>query len=253
MRPRHLTLWLGLTAVACGGDGNAGIEVVPLTPTPANRQDVAVAVLSPQPGALVPNPVAVELVLAGFDLGVPTRGAERRGFRRVQGGQHLQLLVDDGPHRMVFDAAEPVLLGDLVPGPHLIRVIPVLEWLESVKGPGSFEAVQFFVERETSELPLRPGAPLLTYLQPVGTYAGAAADSIVLDFHVRNVDLGPGRYRVRLTIDGARVEDLRRMGPYALTGLAPGPHTIRLELRDGVGRVVPGPFKSAERTIVIEE
>ena len=252
LRP-YLSAGLGLAVMACAGDGGGGVEVVPLRATaPANARNVAVAILSPQPGALVPNPVQIELVLAGFELGVPTRGAENRGLLRAEGGQHLHLVVDDRPYQMVFDASAPIALGELLPGPHLVRVIPALEWHESVQGPGSFEAVQFFVERQTTEVPLRPGEPLLTYLRPSGTYAGAAADSILLDFHVRNAELGGGRYRVRLLVDGDRVEDLQRPAPFVLVGLAPGPHTIRLELRDGVGRLVPGAYKSAERAITIE-
>ena len=153
----------------------------------------------------------------------------------------------------VYDASSPIELNDLSPGPHTVRVVPSLQWHESLKGPGTFEAAQFYVESQSGDLPIPPGAPLLTYLRPVGTYAGEDADSVLLDFHVRNARVGVGGgYQIRLTIDGSQTEDLREWAPYYLVGLEPGQHTIRLQLRDAMGRIVRGDYNTTERTITIE-
>jgi hypothetical protein len=238
---------------ACAGaESDSGIRVIPVRIAPVITRDVAVAVISPQAGEVVQNPVRIELVLGGFELGVPTPGAEERGIMLAEGGQHLHVIVDDEPYISVYDASEPVTLPELSPGPHTVRVFPALQWHESLKGPGTFEALQFYVGQASGDLPIRPGAPLLTYGRPLGTYAEADADSVLLDFLVRNARFAAGGYKVRLSVDGQHVEDLTELVPYYLVGLTPGEHTVELQLREAGGRIVPGAYNTTSRTITIE-
>ncbi|HEX9728384.1 MAG TPA: hypothetical protein VGA37_07775 [Gemmatimonadales bacterium] len=242
-----------LTATGgCARDGDAGVEVVPGFNTRGYSQSVAVAIISPQPGEVVQNPVQLQLVLSGFELGVATPGADLRGIQLAEGGQHLHIIVDDEPYMTVYDADKPLDLGNLTPGPHAVRVIPSLQWHEGLKGPGAFEAAQFYVETQSGTLPIVPGSALLTFSRPMGTYRDADADSVLVDFHVRNAQVGPGKLKVRLTIDDTQAEDLSLWVPYYLVGLAPGPHTIRLELRDQLGRFVIGPYNRSTHIITVE-
>ncbi len=246
-----LLVGVAIAATGCAGEGST-VEIVRGKNARTNVRDVAVAIINPQPGEVVQNPVRLELVLAGFELGDPTPGADERGVKLSEQGQHLYLIIDDGLYMAIYDVSGPVTLDELPPGPHTVRVIPLLQWHESLKGPGTFEAAQFYVGSQTGELPIKPGAPLLTYIRPVGTYSGADADSVLLDFHLRNARLGPGGHKVRLTIDGKRAQDLTEWVPYYLVGLDTGEHTISLQLRNPVGRIVPGIYNTTDRTIRIE-
>jgi hypothetical protein len=240
-----------IATTACAG-GEDGVQLLPARVVAFTQQSVGLAIISPQAEAVVQNPVSVEIVLAGFELGVPSRGGENRGIMMSEQGQHLHLVIDDEPYLAIYDVSRPIELPELTPGVHSVRVVPSLQWHESVHGAGAFEAVQFYVGEQSGDLPIRPGAPLLTYLRPLGTYSGADADSVLLDFHVRNASLNPGQHRVLLTIDGIQEEEITQWLPYYLVGLEPGEHTIRLELKDAAGRVASGPYNATERTITIE-
>ncbi len=244
---------VGAAVAGCtGSESEAGIQAIPVRNARVSTSGVAVAIISPQSGEVVDNPVQLELVLAGFELGVPTEGADERGIKLAENGQHLHVVVDDEPYMAVYDISQPVTLPELSPGPHAVRVFPALQWHESLKSPGTFEAAQFHVGQQSGDLPIPPGSPLLTYSRPVGTYVGADADSILLDFLVRNARVGIGGYKVRLSIDGEHIDDLTDHVPYYLVGLQPGEHKIELQLRDAGGRIIRGAFNTTSRTITVE-
>jgi len=96
-----------------------------------------------------------------------------------------------------------------------------------------------------------PAAPLLTYSRPKGAYEGKAADSILLDFWLRNATLGPDGYRVRYTVDDWATT-LTEWKPVKLTGLSDGTHSIKLELLDPTGAVVAGEYNSTTRVITVK-
>jgi hypothetical protein len=250
MNAKHILTLVAPLLAACGGS-ERGVAVVPGVPYRVTSPQFALAIVAPQPGEVVHNPVRVEIVVRGFALGAPTPGAEQRGIAKAA-GQHIHLIVDNEPYQALTDVSKPIELPTLAPGPHAVRAFTGTQWHESIKVPGGFEAVSFFVDSAVGAPPITPGAPLLTYSRPKGTYAGADADSILLDFYVRNAPLLPGSYKVRLTIDNTQTERLTASGPYYLIGLAPGDHTIKLELLDPGGRVVPGPYNVTERTITVE-
>ena len=233
---------------ACG-TGEEGVEIVAGLPDPLMRAGgPALAILMPQPGEVVQNPVRVEFVIDGFKAGVHT---DERGMATAVGGQHLHLVVDDEPPIDVFRITESITLDELAPGTHSIRLFPARAWHEGIKTPGAFEAVQFFVARREGEPPIQPGAPLLTYSMPSGTFAAMEADTILLDFFLRNAQLGR-IHRLEVTIDGARSQELTAWVPYYLMGHSPGEHTIRLRLTDNMGRPVPGTYNTVTRSFTID-
>lgn len=243
---------VGLSVLGCGGAEETGVRIVPGMQGVWPSQNTALAIMAPASGSVVQNPVRVEFLVQNFEAGAPTAGADARGIAVSEEGQHVHLIVDNEPYIAVYDLSVPYELPELSPGPHTIRAFPSRQWHESVKAPGAFEMVQFYVGEQRGDLPLRPGAPVLTYSRPAGTYTGADADSILLDFYVRNAELGPNGHKVRVTVDGAATELIAAWIPYYLLGLEPGEHTVRLELLDPAGRAVPGAYNVTERVITVE-
>jgi hypothetical protein len=248
----------GCAEPAGDGDGT-GLELVPGQRSEAAFPDAAVEIVAPEEGAVLDTTSpAVELQVTGFELGASTPGAEARGLALSDGGQHVHLIVDDRPYQAVYDVSAPVELAEapLEPGVHLLRAFPSRQWHESVKSPGAFAVTQFVVgdtagQAAGSRAAYTPGEPLLTYSRPKGTYEGADADSVMVDFYVTNAELGPEGHKVRVTVNDTTSWTIERWAPHYLVGLADGQHTVRLELLDQDLEPVPGDFNATERTITV--
>ncbi len=121
---------------------------------------------------------------------------------------------------------------------------------ESLKNPGAAVARHFTVgDAEAKEVDLN--APHLFYSRPKGTYAGADTERLMIDFYLLNTGLAPDGNRVRATINGTELV-FSEWYPYVVEGLPLGEVEITLELIDGDGNPVPGPFNSVTRTVTLE-
>lgn len=75
------------------------------------------------------------------------------------------------------------------------------------------------------------------------------AENVILDFYLMNASLNKNGNKVRATIDGMEFL-IEKWAAYNIEGLEQGTHTIRLELIDKEGNLIPGPFNdSGERKI----
>jgi len=249
-----------LMVSACGEGGDERVRLIEgQRSQPERSEGASLAFLTPSRGATVTDTtVATRLSLNGFALGEPTPGAEDRGLALSDRGQHLHLIVDDRPYQAVYDLSRPVRAGGLGPGFHLMRAFPSRQWHESVKAENAFATTWFFVPGEgsgadTAGTAFDPEAPLLTYSRPKGAYEGSDADSVMVDFYLSNVTIGPepDEHRVRLTVDDTLSWDLTRWVPHYLLGLATGEHTVQMELVAPDSTVVEGPFPPVERTIYV--
>jgi hypothetical protein len=98
-----------------------------------------------------------------------------------------------------------------------------------------------------------PTKPLLTYSRPKGEYAGADADTIMIDFWLTNATLGAD-YRVRYTVDDGTPGFIDTWDPIWLTGWTAGKHTVKLELVDKNGNLVEnGGYNSTTREITVKK
>lgn len=268
--PGALLLFLALLplgGVSACGDGREvevrlpALDVAPRTTfrvieAPDGRAEFSgtrLGISSPADGArlAVGDSLRVEFTLSGFALGPPDPEGPERGVARAPEGRHIRLLVGDQREVIVTDVTEPVYLRGLAPGTHHLRAVPVTEWFESVKVPGAFVHRIIQVGEGDPEPEARDG-PVLTAIRPRGEYRGAAADSILVDWHLAGVRLSEDGIRLRLTVEGLGRADLTRWVPYFLVGLPDGVHTIRLELVDEEGRRLPGPLTRAERVITVD-
>ncbi|MNL42226.1 hypothetical protein D3C87_1646690 [compost metagenome] len=143
------------------------------------------------------------------------------------------------------------MLKNLAPGSHTLRAFPSRAWHESIKNPEAFAFVNFAVKKADNSRKIDPDAPLLTYSRPKGTYEGEAAESILMDFWLRNAELSPSGYKVRYTLDGKSTV-LSEWLPVFFDDLASGKHTIKLELVDPAGKVVPGAYNTTTREFTVK-
>lgn len=255
-------LGLALTAVvaACGGDQEQpGMQEEQAAMEPAIQVVEGERSMVGYPEAALDLSVeesaegqwTAGLSVQGFELAAPTEGAMDRGLAMSDRGQHVHLIVDNQPYQAVYDASQPVSLGDLEPGRHVVRAFPSRQWHESVKQPEAFAFVEFAVGGVGGPSVLQPNEPVLTYSRPKGTYEGAGADSIMVDFYLTNVQLEPGGNRVLLTVDDEVEYEITEWKPHFLVGVPPGEHTVTLELLDPAGNPVEGPFNRTSRTITV--
>jgi hypothetical protein len=228
---------LTLTLAACGQQ-NVKHESAHEAATAVAERSPSLKITAPKEGEVIPGAdVSVTFDLANYEV--------------APGAQHLHLILDNEPYLPVYDASKPFVLKNVAPGSHTLRVFPGLAWHESVKNPEAFAFVNFAVKKADHSREIAPGAPLLTYSRPKGTYEGEAADSILLDFWLRNAELSPTGYKVRYTLDGKSAV-LAEWLPVYLDDLASGKHTLTLELLDPAGQAVPGAYNTTTREFTVK-
>jgi hypothetical protein len=255
-----------LTSVGCGTEDPAPVSDAPppvveagaefeLVRSPdvaPERPDARVGIASPDEFERFDEgeTVAVEFTLSGYQLEEETPGGAERGLARAP-GQHLHVILNNERYEAIYDISDPVEFDDLPAGTHHLRAFPGTDWHESVKSPGAF--VHRVIQVGEGEVEPRADldAPLLTYSRPVGEYSGADADSVLVDFYLSGARLSTDGYRVRIAVEGLGEAMIDDWAPYLLLGLPEGEHTVRLELLDPDGVLVPGEFNRTERTITI--
>ncbi|MGC8741411.1 MAG: hypothetical protein ACP5UB_08140 [Candidatus Sumerlaeaceae bacterium] len=199
------------------------------------RPSYQVRVLSPQP----------EEVLRGPDVVV---WVECEGLDIRAGCHSIHLMLDNEPFVVKYDLSRPQIFHDVAPGTHTLRVYAANPYHEIVGD--TLCVVPFAVEYHDGENRPERGEPLLTYVLPQGEYRGIDCADIVLNFAVSGAPLSRHGYRVQYYVDGRRYI-MSRQESVHLRGLKGGYHTIRMELIDERGRVVPGPFNAVQRTILL--
>ena len=169
---------------------------------------------------------------------------------RLKLGNHLNLIVDNEPLPPVYDLEQPILLKNLIPGTHTLRVFAATPWGESFKNKGAYAQATFNVLTETNGNYPNPKLPLLTYNSPTGTYG---AEPILLDFYLRNPDFILNKsdneiekLSIRATVNGTSFI-IKKWQPYYLTGFKPGENWVQLELIDEFGNDIENAFNNTVR------
>ncbi|MGB5711528.1 MAG: hypothetical protein WBM44_11545, partial [Waterburya sp.] len=101
-------------------------------------------------------------------------------------GNHLNLIIDNEPFQPIYSLDEPIVIKNLTPGTHTIRVFATRPWGESFKTEGAYAQTTFNVLTETNDNRPQPNVPLLTYNSPTGTIG---AEPLLLDFYLTNAPL----------------------------------------------------------------
>lgn len=169
---------------------------------------------------------------------------------RLHLGNHLNLIVDNEPFQSIYNLDEPIIIKNLTPGTHTLRVFAVSPWGESFKNEGAYAQTTFNVLTETNTNRPNANLPLLTYNSPNGTYG---AEPVLLDFYLNNPNLATAKNNpdqqkllVKATINGTSLI-LEDWQPYYLTGFKPGENWIQLELIDKFGNTIENTFNNTVR------
>ncbi|MEP1032845.1 phosphopeptide-binding protein [Ekhidna sp.] len=183
-----------------------------------------------------------------YELGVPTEGADTRGIANSGKGQHIHYIVNNGPYAAHYMPGVDDMLDE---GNYVVLAFLSRSYHESVKSEGAYYVENLTVgdiEADAADLT----APHLFYSRPKGTYKGADTDKVMLDFYLLNTGLSPEGNKVRATVNGNEFM-IDEWAPYYIEGLPMGQVSIKLELLDADGNLIPGPFNRVERKVTLEE
>ena len=184
--------------------------------------------------------------LSGFDLKARTPDAGERNCANSPDGQHLHFILNNKPYLAKYDAK---FTEAVEPGHNVLLTFMSRSYHESLKDYGNYVLTEFNMVGGggVPAMDLQSD-PILFYSRPKGDYKKSDGSRVLLDFFLVNVTLARTGNRVRATIDGQPFL-IYRWAPYFIEGLELGPHTVRLELLDKDGNLVPGAFNdSGERT-----
>ncbi len=168
-------------------------------------------------------------------------------------GPHLHVILDNQPYIPVYDLNQPLVLPDLSPGTHTLRVFASRPWHESFKNEGAYAQATFHIFTKTDDNNTSSDLPLLTYSRPQGNYG---AEPILLDFYLTKAPLHLvakenandefSDWRIRCTINGESFIFDSWQAVY-LKGFKPGQNWVKLEFIDNQGNTVKNAFNTTVR------
>ncbi|MDX2096816.1 MAG: hypothetical protein SFW36_03490, partial [Leptolyngbyaceae cyanobacterium bins.59] len=173
-------------------------------------------------------------------------------------GPHLHVILDNQPYKPVYDLSKPLVLEEVAPGTHTLRVFASRPWHESFKNAGAYTQTTFHILTRTPEQAPDPQKPLLTYSRPTGSYG---AEPIMLDFYLTNAPLhlvaaeqpddAIPDWKIRCTVNGySFIVD--RWEPIYLKGFKPGKNWVQLELLDEQDHPIENEFNDTVRLFTYE-
>lgn len=252
-------LALALIVTSCGqGNKKAAEEAqepesptITLTKAPASPE-FPEAKLTKKDVSVVSNDsvYAVDYMfdVANYELGIQTEDAASRGIANSAKGQHIHFIVNNGPYSAHY---MPGISNTLDAGNYVVLSFLSRSYHESVKSEGAYYVENLTVGDVEAD-PADLSAPHLFYSRPKGTYAGADTEKLMLDFYLLNTTISPEGNKVKATVNGTEFM-IDEWAPYYIEGLDKGKVTIKLELIDKEGKLIPGPFNSVTREVTLAE
>ena len=193
-------------------------------------------------GDVVDGRSSFEFDVANYELATQTSDAQTRGCANSAKGQHIHFILNNAPYKAHYSSSfdEAVQEGNNVLLAFLSR-----SYHESVKAPNAAVITSFQIgdSLDGPQIDLAK-EEVLFYSRPKGTYKSSTGNKILLDFYLKNCTLNQQDRHVRATIDG-ETWVLNEWAAYFIEGLDVGVHTIRLELIDATGDLIPGAFNDS--------
>lgn len=219
-----------------------GITLTPQTNSPAYANaELALAPLEMNET----GEAAFDFTVTNYMLGEQTGDAEDKGLANSGKGQHIHLIINNGPY---FAKYEPSFNHPLEDGNSVILAFLARSYHESVKNAKSFVLTQTATGDAAADL----DAPHMFYSRPKGTYKGTGnVERVLLDFFLANTNLSADGNRVRATINGNAFV-IENWTPFVMTGLPMGENIVKLEFLDNAGEMIESPFNPVERTFTLE-
>jgi len=170
-------------------------------------------------------------------------------------GPYVEVILDNKHYTKIYNLNESIVLSDLEPGTHTLRVFACRPWDESFKNEGAYAQTTFHIFTKTANNNPAPDLPLLTYNSPVGSYG---AEPIMLDYYLTNVPLHSvagedpedeiADWRIRVTVNGTSFITDRWQSIY-LQGFYPGKNWVKLEYIDESGNPLNNVYNNTARLI----
>ncbi|MCB0794068.1 MAG: hypothetical protein KDB88_04970 [Flavobacteriales bacterium] len=181
------------------------------------------------------------MTVDGFELGSSTPDAAVRGCANSEDGQHIHVILNNKPYLAKY---EPTFSAPVDPGRNVLLAFLSRSYHESLKQGSSFVVKEFDVPSDSASSTSILDGQHMFYSRPKGDYTNSSGDKVLLDFFLVGTSLAADANRVRATIDGHSFI-LTEWRAYFIEGLEVGEHTVRLELIDRDGALVPGPFNDS--------
>ncbi len=186
--------------------------------------------------------------VSNYELGAQTPDATERGLANSGKGQHIHFIMDNDPYSAHY---EPEFSKRLDEGNHVLLAFLSRSYHESVKNPDAFIVQEFVVGSPEESSSFDATAEHMFYSRPKGTYEGKDTEKLLLDFFLYNTTLAEDGNKVRATINGEEYL-FTEWAPYYIEGLEKGEVTIKLELIDNEGNIIPGPYNSVTRKVTLK-
>ena len=194
-----------------------------------------VSILRPKLNETLAN-TEVEVVLKVEDY--PLFKDEKLGL-----GPHLNLIVDNEHYAEIYDLQESIIVKDLKPGTHSLRVLAEKPWHESFKNIEAFAQTTFNVLTATVDNIPEQNTPLLTYNQPSGIYND---EPILLDFYLADIEDQNWQVEAKINEESFIIDEWQ---PVYLKGFQEGNNLIELKLLDSNGNPIENEFNQPIRLI----
>lgn len=205
--------------------------------------------IEPQNDAVVQSgPVAFSYEVTNYELSKQTPDAEHKEHANSKEGQHIHNIVDNEPYTAHYDTS---FTKDLKEGNHVVLSFLSRSYHESLKHEEAYELITVSVGSPGEANTFDRDGQHMFYSRPKGEYVGDDTRRVMLDFYLVNTTLGENGNKVRATINGTEFM-LSHWVPYSIEGLPMGENTIKLELLDQSGNLIPGPYNTVERTITLK-
>lgn len=193
--------------------------------------------------------VDFDFVVSNYALGAQTEKA-KMNLANSENGQHIHLIVDNDPYSAHYEGK---FSKEIEPGQHYAIAFLSRSYHESVKNPEAYEVFQFSVGEMSNSQAIDLSLPALFYSRPKGTYSGAGAQQVLLDFYLHNTSLSADGNKVKVRINNKTEFVLDKWQPYILEGLPMGENRIDIELLGADGNLLDVPINSVTRVFNLEE
>ena len=185
-----------------------------------------------------------------YELGAITKSNNTALLANSEKGQHIHFILNNEPYSAHY---EPTFKKEIPNGVHHLVAFLSRSYHESVKNKNSVVVKKLIVGEDTKDdNNLDINAPTLIYSRPKGEYTGKDTENLLLDFFVLNTQLSENGNKVRATINDNEFI-ITEWAPMVIKGLPKGKVSIKLELIDAEGKLIPGPFNSVDRTVTLKE
>jgi hypothetical protein len=188
--------------------------------------------------------------IENYNLGVQTESENAKILANSGKGQHIHFILNNQPYSAHYESN---FKKNIPKGSHHLVAFLSRSYHESVKNENSV-FVKNLIVGETYKDSIAPNmdAPTLIYSRPKGTYSGKDTKQVLLDFFVLNTSLSDQGNKIKATINDQEFL-ITEWVPHVMKGLPFGEVTIKLELIDANGVVIPGPYNSVTRTVTLIE